>query len=113
MVTSGTQQWGRIGNNMWVCMSYVRMNSSGTTVPSTGYTGKVISSTQLNVRAAAGTNNAIVGRLAPGTTVTVYELTNVTGVSWGRIATGWVCMQYIQLTSTGSGSGSNSGISWQ
>ena len=113
VVTSGTQQWGRIGNNMWVCMSYVRMNSSGTTVPSTGYTGKVISSTQLNVRAAAGTNNAIVGRLAPGTTVTVYELTNVNGVSWGRIATGWVCMQYIQLTSTGSGSGSNSGISWQ
>lgn len=111
VVTSGTQQWGRIGNNMWVCMSYVRMNSSGTTVPSTGYTGKVISSTQLNVRAAAGTNNAIVGRLAPGTTVTVYELTNVNGVSWGRIATGWVCMQYIQLTSTGSGS--NSGISWQ
>ena len=113
VVTSGTQQWGRIGNNMWVCMSYVRMNSSGTTVPSTGYTGKVISSTQLNVRAAAGTNNAIVGRLAPGTAVTVYELTNVNGVSWGRIATGWVCMQYIQLTSTGSGSGSNSGISWQ
>lgn len=111
VVTSGTQQWGRIGNNMWVCMSYVRMNSSGTTVPSTGYTGKVISSTQLNVRAAAGTNNAIVGRLAPGTAVTVYELTNVNGVSWGRIATGWVCMQYIQLTSTGSGS--NSGISWQ
>lgn len=113
VVTSGTQQWGRIGNNMWVCMSYVRMNSSGTTVPSTGYTGKVISSTQLNVRAAAGTNNAIVGRLAPGTAVTVYELTNVNGVSWGHIATGWVCMQYIQLTSTGSGSGSNSGISWQ
>lgn len=111
VVTSGTQQWGRIGNNMWVCMSYVRMNSSGTTVPSTGYTGKVISSTQLNVRAAAGTNNAIVGRLAPGTTVTVYELTNVNGVSWGRIASGWVCMQYIQLTSAGSGS--NSGISWQ
>ena len=111
VVTSGTQQWGRIGNNMWVCMSYVRMNSSGTTVPSTGYTGKVISSTQLNVRAAAGTNNAIVGRLTPGTSVTVYELTNVNGVSWGRIATGWVCMQYIQLTSTGSGS--NSGISWQ
>lgn len=111
VVTSGTQQWGRIGNNMWVCMSYVRMNSSSTTIPSTGYTGKVISSTQLNVRAAAGTNNAIVGRLAPGTTVTVYELTNVNGVSWGRIASGWVCMQYIQLTSAGSGS--NSGISWQ
>ena len=112
VTTSGSQQWGRIGNNQWVCMSYVRLNSNGssTTVPSTGYTGKVISSTQLNVRAAAGTNNAIVGRLAPGTVVTIYELTNVNGVSWGRTATGWVCMQYIQITS--SNSGSNSGISW-
>lgn len=108
LATNGTQQWGRIGSNMWVCMTYIRMNGSSTTVPSTGYTGKVISSTQLNVRAAAGTNNAIVARLNPGTTVTVYELTNVNGVSWGRIANGWVCMQYIQLTSSGSGS-----VVWQ
>ena len=88
-------------------MTYVRLNSSGSiTIPSTGYTGRVISSTQLNVRAAAGTGNAIVARLNPGTTVTVYELTSVNGVSWGRIANGWVCMQYIQLTS-------GSGVIWQ
>ena len=107
VTTNGTQQWGRIGTNQWVCMTYVRMNSSGSiTIPSTGYTGRVISSTQLNVRAAAGTGNAIVARLNPGTTVTVYELTSVNGVSWGRIANGWVCMQYIQLTS-------GSGVIWQ
>ena len=114
VTTVGTQQWGRIGTNQWVCMTYIRMNSSsngGTTIPSTGYTGRVVNCTQLNVRAAAGTNNAIVGRLTPGTTVTVYELTYVNGVAWGRISTGWVCMQYIQLTSTGSGS--NSGVIWQ
>lgn len=112
-VTVGGMEWGRIGTNQWVCMTYIRMNSSngGTTIPSTGYTGRVVNCTQLNVRAAAGTNNAIVGRLTPGTTVTVYELTYVNGVAWGRISTGWVCMQYIQLTSTGSGS--NSGVIWQ
>ncbi|MGM9603486.1 MAG: SH3 domain-containing protein [Faecousia sp.] len=114
VVTSGTQQWGRIGSGMWVCMSYIRMNSTTTpSVPSSGYTGKVISSTNLNVRAAAGTGSAIVGRLAPGTTVTIYELTSVNGVSWGRTSAGWVCMQYIQLTGTNSGSGSNSGVIWQ
>lgn len=106
VTTNGTQQWGRIGTNQWVCMTYVRMNStssgSTTTVPSTGYTGKVTSTTQLNIRAAAGTGNAIVGRLNPGTTVTIYELTTVNGVSWGRIASGWVCMSYIQLTSSGA-----------
>ena len=105
VVTNGTQQWGRIGTNQWVCMTYIRMNSnSNITIPSTGYQGRV--TTNMNVRAGAGTNNAIVGRLTAGTVVTVYELTNVNGVSWGRIASGWVCMNYIQLTTNG-------GATWQ
>lgn len=106
VVQNGSQLWGRIGTNQWVCMTYIRMNSSNsgsTTIPSTGYQGRV--TTNMNVRAAAGTNNAIVGRLIAGTTVVVYELTNVNGVSWGRIANGWVCMNYIQLTTTG-------GVTW-
>lgn len=110
---SGNQQWGRIGTNQWVCMTYIRMNSTGTgstTVPSTGYTGRVTSKTNLHVRAAAGTNNAIVGNLAPGTVITIYELTSVNGVSWGRISSGWVCMSYVQLT---SGTGTGSGAIWQ
>lgn len=112
---SGNQQWGRIGANQWVCMTYVRMNSTGTgagtaTIPSTGYTGRVTSKTNLHVRAAAGTNNAIVGNLAPGSVITIYQLTNVNGVSWGRTGTGWVCMNYVQLT---GGTGTGSGAVWQ
>ena len=106
VVQNGSQLWGRIGVNQWVCMTYIRMNSSNSgsnTIPSTGYQGRV--TTNMNVRAAAGTNNAIVGRLTAGTTVVVYELTNVNGVSWGRIANGWVCMNYIQLTTAG-------GVTW-
>ncbi len=116
---SGNQQWGRIGTNQWVCMTYVRMNSTGTgstTIPSTGYTGRVTSRTNLHVRAAAGTNNAIVGNLAPGSIITIYQLTNVNGVSWGRTGTGWVCMNYVQLTGgtgTGTGTGTGSGVIWQ
>lgn len=106
VVQNGSQLWGRIGTNQWVCMTYIRMNGTTngtTTIPSTGYQGRV--TTNMNVRAAAGTNNAIVGRLTAGTTVVVYELTSVNGVSWGRIANGWVCMNYIQLTTTG-------GVTW-
>ena len=105
VVTVGTQQWGRIGTNQWVCMTYIRMNgsgNSGTTIPSTGVTGKVVSSTALNVRAAAGTNNAIVAKLTPGTQITIYELTSVNGVSWGRTTNGWVCMSYVQLSGSGN-----------
>lgn len=107
VVTNGTQQWGRIGTNQWVCMTYVRMNSttsSGNTTGATSYVGTV--TTNMNVRAAAGTNNAIVGRLTAGTNVTIYQLTMVNGVYWGRIANGWVCMNYIRLNSS-------NGVTWQ
>ena len=115
VVTVGTQQWARIGSGMWVCMSYLRMNGTNTTVTLPA-TGTVISSTQLNVRAAAGTGNAIVGRLAPGTVITVYELTNVNGVAWGRTSAGWVCMQYVRLTGstvTNPTTPTNPGVIWQ
>ena len=115
VVAVGTQQWARIGNGMWVCMTYLRMNGTNTTVTLPA-TGTVISSTQLNVRAAAGTNNAIVGRLAPGTVITVYELTNVNGVAWGRTSAGWVCMQYVRLTgstTTNPTTPTNPGVVWQ
>ena len=115
VVTVGTQQWARIGNGMRVCMTYLRMNGTNTTVTLPA-TGTVISSTQLNVRAAAGTNNAIVGRLAPGTVITVYELTNVNGVAWGRTSAGWVCMQYVRLTgstTTNPTTPTNPGVVWQ
>ena len=107
--------WGRIGTGMWVSMNYVRMNSTGNGSGSstTGYTG-VVTASNLNVRAAAGTNNAIVGRLSSGTVVTITELTNVNGISWGRTSAGWVCMQYIQITgSTGSSNTGNTGVVWQ
>lgn len=109
-VTVGNQPWGRIGTNQWVCMTYVRLNTSSSsgsstvTIPSTGYQGKV--TTNMNIRAGAGTNNAIVGRLTAGTTVVIYELTTVNGVYWGRISNGWVCMSYIQMTTS-------SGATWQ
>ena len=115
VVTVGTQQWARIGNGMWVCMTYLRMNGTNTTVTLPA-TGTVISSTQLNVRAAAGTGNAIVGRLAPGSVITVYELTNVNGVAWGRTSAGWVCMQYVRLTgstTTNPTTPTNPGVIWQ
>ena len=110
-VTVGNQPWGRIGTNQWVCMTYIRLNGNnnnngnGTiTIPSTGYQGRV--TTNMNIRAGAGTNNAIVGRLTAGTTVVIYELTTVNGVYWGRISNGWVCMSYIQMST-------NSGATWQ
>ena len=102
--TVGSQMWGRM-NKGWICMTYVQLDSkdtgsgntgSGTTV--TGETGTVYNCTGLNVRAGAGTKYAKVGRLAPGTKVQILETTTVGSQKWGRISQGWVCMDYIKLS---------------
>lgn len=100
-VTGDGMIWGRIpyGNGSgWICMSYV-------TVESTSTTGKGVMGTiarcfaAVNVRSAPGTNNALVGTIAVGKRVEVFETREHAGQMWGRVAQGWVCMDYVLLDS--------------
>lgn len=79
--------WGQ-SDAGWVCLrTYVRME---------GQDGEmIVSASCLNVRSAAGTDNAVVAQLACGTAVTVLETAVVEGRSWARISGGWVCMEYL------------------
>ena len=115
--TSGGLNWGRIGDNQWICLAYVRLeNAGGTETPQPGSesnssvsgdgtsavqdTGTVSSTTGLNVRSGPGTGYARIKTLSPGTVVSLYEYRTVDGVRWGRIqASQWVCMTYVQLSS--------------
>lgn len=101
IVTVGTQMWGRI-NKGWICLSYVQLDSkdTGNNNSGSGTMGTVYNCTGLNVRAGAGTTYARVGRLTPGTKVEILETTKVGNQNWGRIAQGWVCMDYIKTSGT-------------
>lgn len=133
--TVGSVEWGRIGTNRWVSLTYVTMdgsnsgNNSGnsgiwnngdsSSNTTTGKTG-VVTGNGVNVRKAAGVNNARVTYLNKGAKVTVYEETTVSGVKWGRIGTDqWICMTYVKLdsdsgssdnTNNGSATDSNTGV---
>ena len=90
-------RWGRIQASQWVCMTYVQLSSqSGAESEQTG-TGKVISTTVLNIRSGPGTNYSRVGQLTPGTKIEITEQTKTNGVSWGKMAQGWVCMTYVKM----------------
>ena len=90
-------RWGRIQASLWVCMTYVQLSSqSGAESEQTG-TGKVISTTVLNIRSGPGTNYSRVGQLTPGTKIEITEQTKTNGVSWGKTAQGWVCMTYVKM----------------
>ncbi len=93
--------WGRINYNNapgWVCMSYI-------TVESASSTGKGVMGTiarcfaAVNVRSAPGTNNALVGTIKVGSRVEVFETRQHATQMWGRVAQGWICMDYVLLDS--------------
>ena len=64
-------------------------------------TGSVkLSSGNLSIRSAAGTDARKVGSLKNGEKVEILEMVTVSGTKWGRISDGWICMTYVKLDST-------------
>ena len=115
IVTAGVMKWGRISNG-WISLSYVDLTyvSGDTSGDSTGNTTSgpvtgVVTATRLNVRSGAGTSYKTVASLTQGTTVTITEQKTVSGLTWGKMDKGWVCMSYIRVTgSADTGTGDTS-----
>lgn len=95
--TVGGTVWGRIDKG-WISLDYVVLD--GQTAPEsttqTQGTPGTVTGTGLRIRSGAGTNNRIVGSLTIGDKVTILETTTVNGTQWGRIAKGWICMDYVK-----------------
>lgn len=103
--------WGRIGKG-WIMMDFVKLDSNNNSDSNTGNSGNTGSNTgstnttktgtvtlnsgTLNVRAGAGMNHRVASYLVNGAKVTILETKVVDGMTWGRIATGWVSMNYIK-----------------
>ena len=108
--------WGRIGDGSWISLTYVKLDSSngstnnGSTITNPGtYQLGVVTANGLNVRAAAGTGSAIVGALRKGDQVKILAQTTVGNTLWGQTDKGWVCMNYISITGSIVGNGTNNG----
>lgn len=95
--TVGGTVWGCIDKG-WISLDYVVLD--GQTAPEsttqTQGTPGTVTGTGLRIRSGAGTNNRIVGSLTIGDKVTILETTTVNGTQWGRIAKGWICMDYVK-----------------
>lgn len=98
----------------WVVNTYVQVTeaTTGTGSSSTGSTtgsstgsaavetglGIVANTyTGVNVRTAPGTGNAAVGKLLAGSAVEILEVTTYGASKWGRVAQGWICMDYVTM----------------
>lgn len=93
--------WGRIpyGNgNGYVCMSYINVDASTST--GKGVMGTIARCFKaVNVRSNPGTNNALVATINVGSRVEVFEQRMYSNQYWGRVAQGWICMDYVLLDS--------------
>ena len=107
----GSVYWGKTSKG-WISMEYVLADNSGTvtTQPSVGETQppsdsesqqtsggekKTVIGDCLRIRLEPGTVYKIVGFLYYGDKVTVLETKDVNGTAWGRVANGWICMDYV------------------
>ena len=61
------------------------------------YTGTVIRSNEVNVRASHSTDAAKTTTLKKGAALVIYETVTVDGMAWGRCDAGWIYLYYVDL----------------
>lgn len=101
--------WGRISGG-WISMTYVELDSTASGTPGTDNSGSAsttktgtVTASELCVRSGAGTSNSVLGYLYKGTKVEILESKTVSGMMWGRISSGWICLDYVELDDETSG----------
>ena len=108
---SGTGlEWGKTAKG-WICLNYVRLDSTGGSAGSDSnagsssetVTGTVNVQEWLRVRSGPGTNYSVAGYLKPREKVTITDRKVVGGTVWGKISSGWISLDYVILDSTSSG----------
>ena len=62
------------------------------------YTGKVIRTNTLNVRANPSDTASKTTTLGNGQAMVIYETNTIDGMAWGRCDAGWVYLYYVDLT---------------
>ncbi len=128
--TTRNMEWGRIGEDQWVCLAYVNLtkvnapsnNNSGSTAEGVTSTQGTVTTATLNILKNYNNNAEKVGELKKGDIVTILEKntekTETGSRIWGRIdkdgVKGWINLAYVELktvTTVAPSTGSNTGSS--
>ena len=92
--TVGATVWGKTAKG-WVSMAYIVLdNQSGGNTQQPQKVIKTVTASCLRVRNSAGTSGAVVGYLYSGSKVEILETKTVGNTQWGRIANGWISLDY-------------------
>ena len=105
--TTGPDTWGS-SDSVWD-----ETPSTPPSVSQTAISGTVRVNDFLKIRSGPGTEHATVGFLFNNDSIQILEQKTVGSTTWGRITSGWVCMDYIATgVSSGSSTGSGTAQDW-
>lgn len=88
----GVTTWGKIDKG-WISLDYIVLDGQ-TAEPEKVI--KTVTADCLRIRSSAGTSNAIIGYLYQDAKVEILETKTVNGTVWGKIANGWISMDYVK-----------------
>lgn len=88
--------WG-CTNQGWISMDFVDTNESGNITDNDGNLNGTVIGNGLNIRSGAGADYPAVGTLNYGDRVTILEEKKVGDTTWGKIAKGWISLDYVSL----------------
>lgn len=91
--SSGSMLWGKVESG-WISLDYVQLDAADDDAQTVLKATVKVSDT-LRVRSGPGTSYAISAYLSNGAKVDITEQRAVGGVTWGKIAKGWICMDYV------------------
>ena len=96
----GNVKWGRYSGG-WLSLVYTDYGKAPEAAPDAddeaAMAGTVVNCNTLRIRSGPGTQYATLGSLACGQRVEIYEMKSAGAMVWGKIASGWICMTYVQL----------------
>ena len=95
--TSGSMTWGKTAKG-WISLDYVVLDKPAEEEPAPKeVTGTVKVSDFLRIRTGPGTSYAIAGYLSANAKVEITEQKTVGSTVWGKIAKGWISLDYVVL----------------
>lgn len=86
----GSTTWGKTDKG-WISLAYVDLDQEAE-APEADI--RTVTASCLKVRKNAGTSYSVVDYLYKGDKVEILETKKVNGTIWGRIATGWISLDY-------------------
>ena len=104
--TGSGYTWGKFHGG-WICLKYT--NYDTVTAPEEEETtpvsrmGTVKVNDSLRVRSGPSTSTSVVGYLSPNERVTITEKTTSGSMTWGKISSGWISLDYVVLDTQSGG----------